>query len=155
MQRLDTITGFWTYDTCVTDTNNQPDRGEFDHRFGGVGDFEAIVVGRPLVVEGSSNPLVKVEDIGTFDTFRFNDGPQIFDPAGVVREVTVNGVIDPLAEISFSISSGGTNRVDSDQLPPDFASFGWTAGVDFVTFSLEDGSGNRALMSLQSITETP
>ena len=144
------VNGSFTYETLTPDSNADPTRGDYKHAFGGA--FDANIVGFGTTVTGSATPFVQVENFGTFDSFRYIDGSDVFnqvDPDGVML---VNGAPDPNARLSITISDLVSNPFSDDALPNPFP---WTTPPASVTFILGDGPTNQIQMVVNSFAQVP
>jgi hypothetical protein len=144
------VSGTFTYDRSVPDTEAGAMRGEYDHAGGG-GPFTLEVGGK--TVTGSDQPVVTVELFS--HTFRWVDGPQIFDDTPF-RVASIDGVQDASIEIYLSVTPKNEVVVfTSDALPPQFPFVPFDLKDDTViTFAVEDANGSL-LMQLSQFTQTP
>lgn len=143
------VSGFFTYETSTADSSSSPDRGNYEHAFGGA--FQADISGFGTIIEGSATPFVQVENFAT-DTFRFIDGSSPFNQVTPDGVMSLNGVPNADVELFLAISDSSGTVFSNDALPDPFPI---TMPPNLPhTFSLGDGT-ETMLLQFTSITPIP
>src|SRR5262249_43581047 len=102
--RTSAVSGSFGYRPCVPDPDPDPQRGVYQHPYGG--DFSLSVGG--LSIGGSGKPRVEVENFST-DTFRWRDGPILLNP--VTRIMTIDGAPSSTLAVTIAITDDKGNAL--------------------------------------------
>jgi len=143
------VSGYFTYDTSVPDSNASENVGDYEHT--AKGDFYADLMG--TITRGSATPWVQVRT--TYEeTFRIWDGPRTVGPEGGI--MSVDSVLDEDVELWISIvASPMRGLIPDDSLPNPFPAYEFGPLGDPHTFSLKDGNGDSVLLQIQNVTLVP
>jgi hypothetical protein len=146
------VTGSFTYDTAVADSDSSAINGVFPHAGGG-GAFTAVLPGG-VVVTGSGKPRVETVNGMSSDSFRFKDGTEL-----ALAPMSVNGVPNAALGLELRISDWNATAMSSDALPEVFP-FQYTgpAGGPYpwstYDFPLWDAAGG-ILLGLTRVQQVP
>lgn len=144
-----TVRGFFTYQTDSGDSNASADRGDYPRNLGSA--FLARLPG--VTITGSGTAFLRTENL-TSDAFRFTDGPEIFDRAGIMK---LDGVADASLKLGLAITDSTGTAFSNDALPAIFpwrlcAFNGSAPSGPPHTFRLEDATG-AVLLQFKSLVQ--
>ncbi len=154
------VTGSFTFNSDTRDQDfKDPHRGQYAHdpALGGVGGggFMAVVnrnSGPTFTITGSSFPLVTIEDFAFVENFRFRDGPDVFNPGGIMQ---LDGIADANLRLDFIFRDTTASTFPSDALPTSPAPINLSPSLPHTFILKELNTGDYVLLRFSQVTQVP